>query len=87
MDQIHPGPPGRVVAERVHRVRAQVRTRGVKVFLLNTEESGCLPALHYLKEHCASPFDLDKLKELCHVSQTHFFRLFKRLTGVPPWRI
>ena len=53
--------------------------------LLSTEGSGCLPAVQYLKEHYASPIDKDKLKRLCHMSQTHFFRRFKRLTGVSPF--
>ena len=38
----------------------------------------------YLKEHFCEPFDLEKLLELCHLSHAHFFRTFKKLTGVTP---
>ena len=54
-------------------------------FLLNTEEYGCLPAVEHLKEHFAEPFDMRKLQSMCHFSQAHFFRLFKKLTGVAPF--
>lgn len=51
---------------------------------LNTDERGCLAAVAYLKEHFDEPFDIEKLLKLCHFSHAHFFRLFKKLTGVTP---
>ena len=62
--------------------KAEPKKKGV---LLNTEEYGCLPAVEYLKENFAAPFDMDKLQDMCDFSQSHFFRLFKRLTGVSPF--
>lgn len=53
--------------------------------LLNTEVCGCLPAVKYLNKHFASPPDIVKLQEMCYFSQSHFFRLFKKLTGVTPF--
>ena len=51
---------------------------------LDIEESRCLAAVSYLKDHFNEPFDLEKLLEICHFSHAHFFRLFKKLTGVTP---
>ncbi len=53
--------------------------------LLSTETYGCLPAVKYLNEHFASPPEIVKLLKMCHFSQSHFFRLFKKLTGVTPF--
>jgi len=53
--------------------------------LLSTEVYGCLPAVKYLNEHFASSPDIVNLQKMCCFSQSHFFRLFKKLTGVTPF--
>lgn len=42
------------------------------------------PALEYINNHYAEPCNIDRLASLCHLSQTHFRRLFLSIMGTPP---
>ena len=42
------------------------------------------PALDYLYEHCAQSFPLELLADVCHMSPTHFRRLFHAQLGTNP---
>lgn len=42
------------------------------------------PALEYINTHYADPCSVEKLSELCHLSQTHFRRLFLSIMGTTP---
>jgi AraC-like DNA-binding protein len=49
------------------------------------EEQRCAPAIRFMDDHCAEPLSLTRLSELCHLSRTHFFRLFKKQAGCTPF--
>ena len=42
------------------------------------------PALEYINDHYVEPCSVDKLAGLCHLSQTHFRRLFLSIMGTTP---
>ncbi len=42
------------------------------------------PALEYINNHYADPCNVEKLAGLCHLSQTHFRRLFLSIMGTTP---
>lgn len=42
------------------------------------------PALEYINNHYADPCNVEKLASLCHLSQTHFRRLFLSIMGTTP---
>ena len=42
------------------------------------------PAIDYIDKHLDAPLDNDALAALCHVSDDHFIRLFKRCIGQTP---
>lgn len=42
------------------------------------------PALDYIQEHYMQDFSQEALSEICHLSPTHFRRLFKEETGTSP---
>lgn len=42
------------------------------------------PALEYINDHYVEPCGVDKLAGLCHLSQTHFRRLFLSIMGTTP---
>ena len=42
------------------------------------------PALEYINDHYMEPCKVDKLASLCHLSQTHFRRLFLSIMGTTP---
>ena len=42
------------------------------------------PALNYIHEHYMQEFPQEKLSEVCHLSPTHFRRLFRVQTGTSP---
>lgn len=42
------------------------------------------PAIDYIDKHLEQPLDNDRLADLCHVSDDHFIRLFKRCLRQTP---
>ena len=42
------------------------------------------PALEYINNHYVEPCNVEKLAGLCHLSQTHFRRLFLSIMGTTP---
>ncbi len=42
------------------------------------------PALNFIAEHISDPLPIAELAKLCHLSEPHFRRLFKRTLGVSP---
>lgn len=44
------------------------------------------PALYWMHQNIDKPLDLGHLLNLCHMSRTRFFRLFKDVTGSTPSR-
>ncbi len=54
------------------------RTRkGSRAFVLQ-------PALEHINDHCSEPCNVDRLAQMCHLSQTHFRRLFLSIMGSTP---
>ena len=43
-----------------------------------------LPALEYIDKNCTGKFSVLDLAKLCHLSQSHFFALFKKIMGCAP---
>lgn len=43
-----------------------------------------LPALSHIEQHYAAPLSVDFLAEICHVSTSHFHKLFKRSLNQSP---
>lgn len=42
------------------------------------------PVLDYIEDHYAEKFDIDLLADICHLSSTHFRRLFHSIMGTSP---
>lgn len=42
------------------------------------------PAVKYIEENYQKSFSVKSLAELCHISESGFFKLFKEVTGVTP---
>ncbi len=42
------------------------------------------PALDYIREHYASPMKISEIASVCHVSESHFRRLFEEIIGMTP---
>ncbi len=42
------------------------------------------PAISFIEENYAQTFTIQFLAELCHCSESHFYALFKKATGVSP---
>lgn len=42
------------------------------------------PAIRYIKQHYAEKFPVDRLAELCYLSPSRFYHLFKEQTGASP---
>ena len=49
------------------------------------EEQRCAPALRFMDEHSSGSVSMAELSELCHLSRTHFFRLFRLQVGCTPF--
>ena len=46
--------------------------------------SAVQPAVEYIEKNYQAPFSVRQLSELCHISESGFFKLFKEATGVTP---
>lgn len=44
------------------------------------------PALNFMKKNLSEHISLEELAEVCHLSSSHFCRLFHQITGVSPIR-
>ncbi len=53
--------------------------------IFNLDNFACLAAMKYLNKNFREPIDINKLQKMCHLSQAHFFRLFKKDTGQTPF--
>lgn len=42
------------------------------------------PALDYIRQHYASPMKISEIASVCHVSESHFRRLFEEIIGMTP---
>ena len=42
------------------------------------------PALDYISENCTKELNVKELAELCYLSESRFFSLFKKVTGLAP---
>ena len=40
--------------------------------------------MEYIEKNYQAPFSVRQLSELCHISESGFFKLFKEATGVTP---
>lgn len=50
----------------------------------NARELALAPALNYVHQHYMEAFPMETLAELCHLSPTHFRRLFQEQVGTNP---
>jgi AraC-like DNA-binding protein len=53
--------------------------------IFNLNNCACVEALEYINKNFKEPIDIKQLQKMCNLSQAHFFRLFKKDTGLTPF--